>query len=114
MTNKYDSGAQMTPRGWIAWYRDPRWAENRVLRDGRYDIIFPSKEEAKDAGHDALMNHLNGNMTADTNVAPRPTSKEMKFAAAEKKLFIGGGKSVIVERARRKGKEISVERREMA
>ena len=49
MTNKYDSGAQMTPRGWIAWYRDPRWAENRVLRDGRYDIIFPSKEEAKDA-----------------------------------------------------------------
>jgi hypothetical protein len=114
MTNKFASGAQMTPRGWIAWYRDPIWPENRVLRDGKYDIIFPSKEEAKDAGHDALMAHLNGNMTADTNVAPRPTSKEVKFAAATKQLFVGGGKSVIVEKVGRKGKEISVERREMA
>lgn len=114
MTNKYDSGAQMTPRGWIAWYRDPIWPENRVIREGKYDVIFPSKEEAKDAGHDALMNHLNGNMTADTNVAPRPTSKEVKFAAATKQLFVGGGKSVIVEKVGRKGKEISVERREMA
>ncbi len=114
MTNKFASGAQMTPRGWIAWYRDPIWPENRVLRDGKYEIIFPSKEEAKDAGHDALMAHLNGNMTADTNVAPRPTSKEVKFAAATKQLFVGGGKSVIVEKVGRKGKEISVERREMA
>lgn len=114
MTNKYDSGAQMTPRGWIAWYRDPIWPENRVIREGKYDVIFPSKEEAKDAGHDALMNHLNGNMTADTNVAPRLTSKEVKFAAATKQLFVGGGKSVIVEKVGRKGKEISVERREMA
>lgn len=110
MTNKYASGAQLSPQGWIAWYRDPVWSENRVLRDGKYDIIFPNQQEAKDAGHDALMNHLNGNMTADTNVAPRPTSKEMKFAAAEKKLFLGGGKSVIVERKPSKGKEISVER----
>lgn len=109
MTNKYDSGAQMTPRGWIAWYRDVKWSENRVLRDGPYDIIFPSKEEAKDAGHDALMKHLNGNMTADTNVAPRPTSKEVKFAAATQRLFLKGGKSLIVERKTSKAKENSVE-----
>ena len=56
------------------------------------------------------MNHLNGNMTADTNIAPRPTSKEVKFAAATKQLFLKGGKTLIVEKARRKSKEISVER----
>lgn len=110
MTNKFGSGAQLTPQGWIAWYRDVKWSENRVLREGKHDIIFPSQQDAKDAGHKALMDHLNGHMTSERNIAPLPSSKERKFDEASKKLFLGGGKSVIVERKDSKGKEISVER----
>lgn len=105
MTNKFDSGAQLSPQGWIAWYRDVKWSENRVLRDGKHDIIFASQQEAKDAGHDALMNHLNGHMTGERDIAPLPTSKERKFAEAEKKLFLKGGRQVTVERKARKGGE---------
>ncbi|WP_311272199.1 MULTISPECIES: hypothetical protein [unclassified Rhizobium] len=105
MTNRFDSGAQLSPQGWIAWYRDVKWSENRVLRDGKHDIIFASQQEAKDAGHEALMSHLNGHMTGERNIAPLPTSKERKFAEASKRLFLKGGKSVIVE------KRTEVERR---
>ena len=105
MSNEYNSGAQMSPQGWIAWYRDPAWGENRVIMDGRHNVIFGSKEEAKDAAHDALMAHLNNNMTVETNIQPLPTSKERKFAEATKKLL---GGTVPVERKARKGGERSV------
>jgi len=102
MKNEFNSGAQMSPQGWIAWYRDPAWGENRVIREGKHNVIFPNKEEAKDAAHAALMKHLNGNMTVETNIAPLPTSKERKFAEATKKLL---GGNVPVERKARKGGE---------
>lgn len=104
MKNEFNSGAQMSPQGWIAWYRDPAWGANRVIRDGKHDVIFGSEGEAKDAAHDALMKHLNGNMTVEMNIAPLPTSKERKFAQAARLLFIDG-RQVPVERKPRKGGE---------
>ncbi len=103
MTNRFDSGAHMSPQGWVAWYRDVKWSENRVLRDGKHDIIFATQQEAKDAGHEALLKHLNGYMTGERDIAPLPTSKERKFEVASKKLFKGGGKIVHVENRRARG-----------
>lgn len=96
MTNSFDSGAIMSPQGWIAYYRDVRWSQNRVLRDGKYDIIFATEQEAKDAGHQALLDHLNGGMVGDLMTSSTPTIRQARKAAADR-LF-------------RKGKEIQIER----
>jgi len=65
MTNAFASGAILSANGWIAFYRDVRWSSNRVLRDGKHDIIFATQQEAKDAGHAALLAHLNGHMVGE-------------------------------------------------
>lgn len=98
MTNAFNSGAILSPSGWIAFYRDVRWSANRVLRDGKHDIIFASEQEAKDAGHAALLDHLNGNMVGEFMTAIPTSKRQAKFAEAERKLFRGGGKTIQVER----------------
>jgi len=96
MTNAFASGAILSPNGWIAFYRDVRWSSNRVLRDGKHDIIFATQQEAKDAGHAALLAHLNGHMVGDFMTAVPTSMKRAKFAEAERKLFRGGGRVVEV------------------
>jgi len=97
MTNTFNSGAILSPNGWIAFYRDVRWSENRILRDGKHNIIFPSQQEAKEAGHAALLAHLNGHMVGEFMSAVPATTRRAKFAEAERKLFRGGGKTIQVE-----------------
>jgi hypothetical protein len=98
MTNAFNSGAILSPNGWIAFYRDVRWSANKVLRDGKHDIIFASQQEAKDAGHAALLAHLNGNMVCEFMTAAPVSKRQAKFAEAERKLFRGGGKVIAVQR----------------
>jgi hypothetical protein len=98
MTNAFNSGAILTPSGWIAFYRDVCWSSNQVLRDGKHDIIFATQQEAKEAGHAALLDHLNGNMVGEFMTAIPTSKRQAKFAEAERKLFRGGGKTITVER----------------
>jgi len=98
MTNAFNSGAILSPNGWIAFYRDVRWSENRILRDGKHDIIFASQQEAKEAGHAALLAHLNGHMVGEFMNAVPVSMKQAKFAEAERKLFRGGGRIVEIAR----------------
>lgn len=59
MTNHFACGAIKKPEGWIAFYRMVHRSENFVLRKGKHDIIFPTKQEAKDAAYEAFMAYLN-------------------------------------------------------
>lgn len=98
MSNKFDAGAILTPRGWIGFYREVHWSSNHVLRDGRHDIIFATEAEAKDAALKAFLEYLNSPIVGIQSMGG---SKRSVAKKAAEKLFSGGGKVVDVERKAR-------------
>ncbi|ULJ72951.1 hypothetical protein [Rhizobium gallicum] len=63
MTNCSAAGAMKRGHGWIAYYRRVHDAENRVLRDGRHDIIFATEAEALKAANSEFLKYLNSPIT---------------------------------------------------
>jgi hypothetical protein len=93
--NKFDAGAMKTPSGFVAYYRQVHRSANFVLRDGKHDIIFATKEEAEKAALSAFLDYLNSPIVSESLTGPTT-----KRAAAKKSA----------EAIFRKGKRISVER----
>jgi hypothetical protein len=98
MTNKCDFGSHRIPTGWIAWFRLYHHGENRVLRNGRDDIIFPTEAEAEAAAKDEFLRQMNSPIVAEAITGP--TTKRALARSQAHKLFRGGGNVVEVERVR--------------
>ncbi|TCL70627.1 hypothetical protein [Rhizobium sp. BK251] len=93
--NKFDAGAMKTPTGWIGYFRMVHHAENRVLRNGRHDIIFATEAEALKAANTAFFEYLNSPIVGISSMGGSKKGVAKKAAEA---IF-------------RKGKRIEVERR---
>ncbi|MEX2739938.1 hypothetical protein AB3480_00565 [Rhizobium mongolense] len=93
--NKFDAGAMKTPHGWIGYFRMVHHAQNRVLRDGKHDIIFPTEAEALRAANAAFLSYLNSPITGISSMGG---SKKSVAKKAAEKLFRGGGKTIEIER----------------
>lgn len=94
--NKFDVGSIKTPLGFIGFYRQVHRSSNFILRDGKRDIIFATKEEAEKAALEAFLEYLNTPIVAESMTGP--TNKKALARTQLDKLFRGGGKTVAVER----------------
>lgn len=94
--NKFDAGAMRQGHGWIGYYRRVHESENRVLRDGRHDIVFASEAEALRAANKALLQYLNCPITGISSMGGKPS---VVAKAAAERLF-QKGRVIPVERRR--------------
>jgi hypothetical protein len=95
--NKFDAGAQLTPNGWIGYFRMVHHAQNKVLREGKHDILFATEAEALKAANAAFFKYLNSPITGISSMGG---SKKSVAKNAAEKIFRKGGKVVAVERVR--------------
>lgn len=89
-------GTHRRPTGWLAWIRLYHHGENRILRNGRDDIIFPSEQEAEAAAKDEFLRQMNSPIVAEAITGP--TTKQALAKSQLERLFRGGGRTVEVER----------------
>lgn len=61
--NKCDFGSFKRQTGWVSWFRLYHHGENRILRNGKTDIIFATREEAEAAAKDVFLHHMNSPIT---------------------------------------------------
>ncbi|MGV2099033.1 hypothetical protein [Rhizobium sp. 21-4511-3d] len=94
--NQCGFGSFKRPTGFIAWIRLYHHGENRILRDGRDDIIFPSEQEAEAAAKDEFLRQMNSPIVSEAITGP--TTKRALAKSQLERLFRGGGKTVEVER----------------
>jgi hypothetical protein len=96
MSNRFDVGAIKTPAGFVAYYRQVHRSTNFILRDGKRDIIFSTKEEAEKAALQAFLEYLNTPIVAESMTGPTT-----KRAAARKtaEAIFRKGKRIPIERA---------------
>lgn len=95
MSNTCGFGAMRRPTGWIAWYRLHHHAENRIIRNGRDDILFGTKNEADAAARKEFFKQMNSPIVAESLTGP--TTKKAAAKSEANKLFIGGGKVIPIE-----------------
>lgn len=98
MSNQCGFGTFKRPTGFIAWIRLYHHGENRVLRNGRDDIIFGTQAEAETAAKAEFLRQMNSPIVSETLTGP--TTKRALIRVQADKLFRGGGKVVEVERRR--------------
>ncbi|KQV83260.1 hypothetical protein [Rhizobium sp. Root1220] len=96
MSNKCDFGAHRSPTGWIAWYRLYHHGENRIVRNGKHDIIFSTKDEADAAAKEEFLREMNSPIVSET--LSGPTTKKALTKCKAERLFRKGGKVIQVER----------------
>ncbi|GAC1042284.1 hypothetical protein [Rhizobium sp. No.120] len=96
--NRCDFGTHRRPTGWIAWYRLYHHGENRVVRDGRDDIIFGTQAEAESAAKAEFLRQMNSPIVSEALTGP--TTKRALVRDQANKLFRGGGRVVEIERRR--------------
>ena len=87
MSNKVDFGTLRQRTGWIAWYRLYHHGENRVLRNGKDDILFGSEAEAEAAAKAKFLEEMNTPVVAESFTGP--TTKAQLARAQLEKLFQG-------------------------
>ncbi|MHC2297882.1 hypothetical protein [Rhizobium mongolense] len=97
MTSCFAAGATKRGHGWIAYYRRVHDAENRVLRDGKHDIIFATEAEALKAANAEFLKYLNSQITSISSMGG---SKKSVAKKAADRLFKKGGGTIEVERRR--------------
>lgn len=95
MSNRCDFGAFRRPTGWIAWYRLYHHGENRILRHGKDDILFPSEAEAEAAAKKEFLHQMNSDIVSEALTGP--TTKKGLARAQLEKMF-SKGKVIEVER----------------
>lgn len=94
--NKFDVGSIKTPHGFVGYYRQVHRSTNFILRDGKRDIIFSTKEEAEKAALQAFLEYLNTPIVAESMTGPTT-----KRAAARKtaEAIFRKGKRIPIDRA---------------
>lgn len=117
MTNKYAAYVQEVPGGYRAMIRVCREAKpNPVMDKGDKPKIYPTRAAALTELLSHVVGFMNGRPIRGEHFNDEPAISDAD-AHFNLKPFVkakGSNKRTIVEKARRKGKEISVERREMA
>jgi hypothetical protein len=101
MTNRYAAYAHRIPGGkfWavVRFCRDSHPAP--VLDEGAKPKVFASKGEAAEECLRHVVAFMNGReIRGEQFDAPAVSVKEAKFAEADRQLFLGGGRTVQVER----------------
>lgn len=96
MTNKYSAYPQPVPGGFRVMMRFARDSHPKPLMgEGEKPVIFPTESAAWKACAHHLLKYLNFPIVAGE--AGPATIKQARKAAADR-LFMGGGKTVKVER----------------
>lgn len=95
MTNTCGFGTHRRPTGYIGWYRLYHQSENQILRNGKTDIIFPTRAAAEASAKQEFFRHMNSPIVSENMGG---CIKDAKFATAEARLF-------------KKGREITIQRK---
>ena len=97
--NEFSGYAHPIRGGWWAMTRFARDAKPKpILGDGGAPIVFEDELSATKAVLRHTLAYFNGHLVASREIAGSSV-RDVKRAAAEK-LFLGGGKTVDVERVR--------------
>ncbi len=102
------------PGGYRAMVRLSHKAKPWPLMTGDVPTIYPTSDAALIAAQGHVIKHINGTMRRDGETIKAVSDADAHFNLKPFVKAKGSNKRTIVEKARRKGKEISVERREMA
>lgn len=98
--NEFSGYAHPIRGGWWAMIRFARDAKPKpILGEGGAPVVFSDELEATKAALRHVLAYFNGHLVCSGEIAGGSV-KEAKFAAAERKLFRGGGRVVEVVRAR--------------
>jgi hypothetical protein len=91
MSNRVDFGAFKRPTGFIAWFRLYHHGENRILREGRNDILFATEAEAEAAAKAEFLRQMNSKLVSESFTGPT-TPKALAKARLDR-IFQGGGET---------------------
>ena len=118
MTNKYAAYVQEVPGGYRAMIRVCREAKpNPVMDKGDKPKIYPTRAAALTELLSHVISFMNGRPIRGEHFNDEPVISDADAAFPGLQPFVkakGSNKRTIVKKVGRKGKEISVERREMA
>lgn len=98
------------PGGYRAMVRLSHKAQPWPLMNGDAPRIYPTFDAAKIAAMEHVIKHINGTMRRDGETIKTISDADAHFKLKPFVKAKGSNKRTIVEKARRKGKEISVER----
>lgn len=85
MSNTCDFGTMKRPTGWIAWYRLHHYSSNRVVRDGKRDIIFDTEAEAEAEAKKEFFKQMNSPIVSQAMTGPT-TKKGLAMKTAEEQF----------------------------
>ncbi|MBB2699792.1 UNVERIFIED_ORG: hypothetical protein GGI66_004486 [Rhizobium esperanzae] len=95
--NRFSAYPQPVPGGFRCMMRFARDARPKpLMAEGDRPQVFPDELAATKAALHHVLAYLNGNLVCSGEIEGGSV-KEAKFAAADRKLFRGGGKIVEVE-----------------
>lgn len=112
--NHFAAYTKPVPGGHWAMCRFAQNAQPWPILEGDKPKVFSVQTEALIAAQGHVIKHINGTMRRDGETIKAVSDADAHFNLQPFVKAKGSNKRTIVEKARRKGKEISVERREMA
>ncbi|MBO9108759.1 hypothetical protein J5288_08590 [Agrobacterium sp. S2/73] len=112
--NHFAAYTKPVPGGHWAMCRFAQNAQPWPILEGDKPKVFPVQTEALIAAQGHVIKHINGTMRRDGETIKAVSDADAHFKLKPFVKAKGSNKRTIVEKVGRKGKEISVERREMA
>ncbi len=108
--NHFAAYTKPVPGGHWAMCRFAQNAQPWPILEGDKPKVFPTMKDALIAAQGHVIKHINGTMRRDGEVIKAVSEADAHFKLKPFVKAKGSNKRTIVEKARRKGKEISVER----
>ncbi|MDH7801297.1 MULTISPECIES: hypothetical protein [unclassified Rhizobium] len=112
--NHFAAYTKPVPGGHWAMCRFAQNAQPWPILEGDKPKVFPVQADALIAAQGHVIKHINGTMRRDGETIKAVSDADAHFNLKPFVKAKGSNKRTIVEKVGRKGKEISVERREMA
>jgi len=112
--NHFAAYTKPVPGGHWAMCRFAQNAQPWPILEGDKPKVFPVQTDALIAAQGHVIKHINGTMRRDGETIKAVSDADAHFNLKPFVKAKGSNKRTIVEKVGRKGKEISVERREMA
>jgi hypothetical protein len=112
--NHFAAYTKSVPGGHWAMCRFAQNAQPWPILEGDKPKVFQVQTEALIAAQGHVIKHINGTMRRDGETIKAVSDADAHFNLKPFVKAKGSNKRTIVEKVGRKGKEISVERREMA